>query len=586
MDRFASDYKQTYTSTDRLAASAEQKRVEDAKKAQELRIRQATGDFIGPSTLPSIPQQPQQGFVSRTIDNVKAFVRGDVSSMDVAREIPGTIQRGGAAIANFIAPSLTRLVKDSGSLIGEGLAYAIDPNVRKAYLAGNQDVLPTLTTTTPGKIVRETIGAGIEATVFKAIPNTITAPLIQRFGEGAMQGMGLAIADGISTDKKPEEIFNSMIEYGVPAAALSTVAPYLLPLLRHEFGKVPPQVKETLQNVSKKIQVESLTPESSQVPIDELHPKTSPNRIQIQNQDRMHNVPINTENANTFYPPSSELPTIDFGETPKAEPSIQVSGKSGELPLPPGMHLVPEPKPVVPEPSFPKKSLSIPEQKQTVPTQTDVPKTRVTAPETPHEFQAVGFTPDTKVTAKTIPVSRDVLPVGEGKTQVSKLEQRVRDSLKSVSPYKVEDLPTYKQMSKAENIRKATEYVTKNEEEALAVLRGDKEAPAGVLHNSIAIALEKKAEIEGNRSLAIRLASLRSTRAGQEISVLTEVDPTNPISMLHDIIKERVGRAMRLLKNESVPNATRRITTEVKTFADKRRIKLAEAEKILEQIVC
>lgn len=140
---------------------------------------------------------------------------------------------------------------------------------------------------------------------------------------------------------------------------------------------------------------------------------------------------------------------------------------------------------------------------------------------------------------KIIEVARGLLPVGEGKIKASRLETRVTDSLNNISQEQIDQLglSAYNQMSKKENIASASEYVTNNPEEALKVLNGEIEAPKGILRNSIYVAMENLAL--DNVDLARRLASLQSTRLGQELSILTELNPDSPVTVMRDIIKIR-----------------------------------------------
>lgn len=144
-----------------------------------------------------------------------------------------------------------------------------------------------------------------------------------------------------------------------------------------------------------------------------------------------------------------------------------------------------------------------------------------------------------EIKAKEVKVPREQLPVGEGKEKISRLEARITQSLEK-APQEIKDKlgsVTYKEMGKKENISKAVDYVTKNPEEALAVLKGEKEAPKGILRNSIYVAMQNQAE--GDVALARKLASLSSTRAGQEISILTEIDPDSPVKLMSDLVKIR-----------------------------------------------
>lgn len=142
-----------------------------------------------------------------------------------------------------------------------------------------------------------------------------------------------------------------------------------------------------------------------------------------------------------------------------------------------------------------------------------------------------------KVKAKLVP--RSQVPVGEGKVKVSRLEARIKQSLGELSEEQIKDmgLAKFKEMNKKENIKKAAKYVAENPEEALDVLTGKIDAPKGILRNSILIAMQNL-DVK-DLDIATRLASLQSTRAGQEISVLTEVNKNLPVNILSDIIRVR-----------------------------------------------
>lgn len=145
-----------------------------------------------------------------------------------------------------------------------------------------------------------------------------------------------------------------------------------------------------------------------------------------------------------------------------------------------------------------------------------------------------------KVEPKEVSVPREQLPVAskEGVEKVSRLEARVTKSLDK-TPQEIKDQlgSTFTQMNKKENIAKASKYVIENPDEAMAVLKGEKEAPKGLLKNSIYVAMENQAV--GDTALARKLASLQSTRAGQELSILTEIDTNSPVKIMRDIVKVR-----------------------------------------------
>ena len=162
-----------------------------------------------------------------------------------------------------------------------------------------------------------------------------------------------------------------------------------------------------------------------------------------------------------------------------------------------------------------------------------------------------------------VKVSRSQLPVGAGGEKVSRLEARLKDRLNALSPEERAGLSTYNEMNKADQIKMAAEYVSKNPEEAMAVLRGEKPAPKGLLHNSIFLAMEEQANADSE--LALKLASLRSTRAGQEISILTERDPNSPVKYMTDLANSRIeilgGREkLATLKNQEMASVKRAIS--------------------------
>lgn len=141
-----------------------------------------------------------------------------------------------------------------------------------------------------------------------------------------------------------------------------------------------------------------------------------------------------------------------------------------------------------------------------------------------------------KVKAKLVPKAQT--PVGEGETKVSRLEARIKNALDTLpEDVKNENLALFKQVNKQENIAKASEYVTNKPEDALRVLTGEIDAPPGILRNSIFIAMQQQ-NIK-DLDIATRLASFQATRAGQELSILTEVNKNSPTNILSDIVRVR-----------------------------------------------
>ncbi|MCR4307108.1 MAG: hypothetical protein NUV80_00950 [Candidatus Berkelbacteria bacterium] len=430
-----------------------------------------------------------------------------VSVGDVVKEVPTATKKVVGGLINTFVPSIKNFFVKTGSIFGEGLAYAIDPLVREQYKAGNLNILPTITKETPVSVAKSTIAAGIEVAIYRSFPNIVKLNLAARGGAGALQGLGFAVAEGLATDKSPEDIVKSLPAYGVFGGIVGAITPYLMPLLKAEVKALPKEIKSVFKGLQKEIG-EIIPKKPGVVTPEALVPETTPK-------------PITLETA-----PAPE-PTIPTGKEP-----------AGLLETPKAPELLPERAPII---SGGERITRVP---------------------------------------------REQLPVGEGETAVSRLEARIKGKLDEVPLKKADDagITTYQQMNKTEQISKAVEYVQKSPEEAISVLKGEKPAPAGLLHNSIAIALEEKAATTADANLAIKLASLRSTRAGQEISILTEADPTNPISAINEIIKARAGKALRQVKD--VAKETTRVTSEAKQVLKVSELKVFEAEKILAEITC
>ena len=166
---------------------------------------------------------------------------------------------------------------------------------------------------------------------------------------------------------------------------------------------------------------------------------------------------------------------------------------------------------------------------------------------------------------KTVSVPREQLPVAskEGVERVSRLEARVTESLDKTSQEIKDQLGSiYTQMNKKEQISKASRYVNDNPDDAMAVLRGQKEAPKDILKNSIYVAMENQAK--GDVELARKLASLQSTRAGQELSILTEIDPSSPVKVMRDLVKVREEVFKKKYGDKSVKEVSDKVVADIK----------------------
>jgi hypothetical protein len=189
-------------------------------------------------------------------------------------------------------------------------------------------------------------------------------------------------------------------------------------------------------------------------------------------------------------------------------------------------------------------------------------------------------------TAETVKVPKEQLPVGTGKEKVSRLEARMTNNLDKMTPEQIDSvgLSTYKQMNKAEQKAAAIDFVTKNPEDGIKILSGEMEPPKGILKNSIYVAMDSMAHEDAD--LARKLASLSSTRAGQEISMLTEINPDSPVSAMRDVSQARIQAAEKRLKSGSVSKTQAKAHTQYKEIRNKI-IKTRETwNSFIEEIKC
>jgi hypothetical protein len=158
-------------------------------------------------------------------------------------------------------------------------------------------------------------------------------------------------------------------------------------------------------------------------------------------------------------------------------------------------------------------------------------------------------------TASTDQNSSGVLkPVGEGKEKVSRLAARVTDSLDK-TPQEIKDQlgATYNEMNKKANIDAASKFVSENPDKVIPILEGKEQPPEGVLKNSIYVAAEQASH--DDIALGRQLASLGATRAGQELSILTEINKDSPVNYMRQLASAR-EKAIESKTGKSVNAAT------------------------------
>lgn len=567
----------------------------------------------------------REGFLSRSMSNLKSLVTpGGIGPRDVAREIPSATVTVGRGFADVFVPASINFLETTGNIFGEGLAYAVDPNVRKQYNAGNLDILPTISETTGSDVALDTIAAGLETSIYRAIPNIAKMKIGPRIGLGILEGVGFGVAEGIANDKTAEEIVGDLPFYAALGGASNILAPHLLPALRGSIGEVPMNIRRSLKGLK-----DELTPGARRAF------QRAPGNIETPASTQRTFEPGDTyrqyAKRNNFEPiiRDGDPLVIDFGDgrppsrlnlpeiTPDTPPSVftprtPVATRMSALTKNQTAEVISEARrlsafngdtPGMEWNQALETSLARFEAKQGEPTVTlrlvpeqstgkAVKQPKVSAAKKLVE-ESPGAQPDNIVPQQRVrEVPGEQLPVGEGAVNVSRLEARLTNQLNSPQTANAAErggIQTYRQMSKREQINKAIRYVSENQEEAMSVLKGEKTPPEGLLHNSIALAMEEVASDTADAALATRLASLRATRQGQEISILTEADPENVVTKIDDIITARKTRAARKRKMKDVSNVDKDVTrtkNEAWKEVSSQRLKIEELESFLNKITC
>lgn len=183
-----------------------------------------------------------------------------------------------------------------------------------------------------------------------------------------------------------------------------------------------------------------------------------------------------------------------------------------------------------------------------------------------------------------VKMARSQMPVGEGKERVSRLEARMKDALGQIDEEMKDKLglQTYNQMNKEENIAAAAKFVAEKPEDAIKVLTGEMDAPPGVLRNSVYVALQNAGA--ENADLARKVASIGSTRLGQELSILTEIDKNSPVSIMSDIVKFREAAFEK--KTSQSRQKVKKAVDEAVDAAIKKAAEKSTWESFIDEIIC
>lgn len=203
--------------------------------------------------------------------------------------------------------------------------------------------------------------------------------------------------------------------------------------------------------------------------------------------------------------------------------------------------------------------------------------------------------------AKSVTVPKEQLPSGTGDERISRYAARMKagtakilaeDKDAFIEKY---DLPTFNRMNQKTEMENAVKYVLENEEDALARFISGRDAPDGTHSISLGLALQEKATATGDRDLAISLASLKATRAGQDIALLRQSDPDDPFRAMGAIVDARRDQVARNLpekyskgktSDQAIASAVKEETDAIAKELELYELKLADVKLLLDKMDC
>lgn len=189
-------------------------------------------------------------------------------------------------------------------------------------------------------------------------------------------------------------------------------------------------------------------------------------------------------------------------------------------------------------------------------TENSSPTQSTTAQSTTQPVVGTSSPPPITQTQQPIPQPTVLKPVGEGDLKTSKLASGVEQkAIENKLTKGIGDLPEYRQVNMKDQARLASELLAKEPDKALEIALGQSDPPNGILPESVFVAVENKANIEGNISLLRQLAtSTRTTEAtamGQRIRALAERDPDSAVGAIKNVadaranaIEKKVGKTV------------------------------------------
>lgn len=182
---------------------------------------------------------------------------------------------------------------------------------------------------------------------------------------------------------------------------------------------------------------------------------------------------------------------------------------------------------------------------------------------------------------------------------VSKVEIKTRGLSLGVEAKAIEkklsegfaDMPLYLTVNMKDQAIKAVNIVKNNYDLAKDIAMGKTNPPKEVLPESLFIAVENKALLDGDVATLRELATqsrlnAEATTMGQRIRTLGERDPYSPVSKMREVIKEREKVTTKKLKGKSPDKVKGEIKKDIKERIDKIKPTKKTWSALIDEITC
>ena len=537
---------------------------------------------LGTSSLRNLVLEKEppkkQGFISKGIEGAKSVAKGETSIMDVVKSVPSgisTVAKGLTAIPKAVFPAITEGVYTPGKIIGEGLAYATNKEVRKQYESGRTDVLPTIDKTTQKDVAKKVIAAGLEATLFKYFPQGIKQMVMARGGLGAIEGLGYAITEGMAKDETVDEIIQKLPTYMTTGALANVIAPHLGKILTAELGSAPKEVKDMFKKLYDEVKPpkvgDTVTPPKETPKVTEKEATSAVSFVD--NKGGKYHTDLTEKELNNLIEENKRIPEAERGAS-----QIHLDAKTGAqienstyLSRKEFIERHPQAKKVI-DNAEKGTELNINEMyildgeqtkitsikgdtvKYMTPTQKGSMKKEEFYNRTTKFDNADGdeFINKTKTTQTTKTV-QGVEMSGSGETKASAFAKRL-------SAVDDPNVPTYNTSNQKAHIARGEQYYKdKSVDELMDVLEGKVDKPkqlsnieTNALLPTMLSRLDEMTPTQLLRASKIKdIRSLTATQAGKENSILQQIDPENPLNSIAEVTRVREEMAVKRAKADS-----------------------------------